>query len=174
MIFFESCNSMKMKTTFISASYSRKWKWLSAVMLTLSSQQTPARPFVTISKVVIQWKWKRLSTSFWLVFKAKVSRFTFSDLFRNSQFNQHEKDFQRHLGLFSKQKQAAPLLVTYFESPNSMEWKGLSAVIFTLSSQQTPAQPFVIVLESRNSMKMKKTFNVILACFHSESKPQHF
>ena len=59
--------------------------------------------------------------SFWLAFKAKATRFAFSDLCRNSQFNQNEKDFQRHLGLFSKQKQAAPLLVTYFESPNSME-----------------------------------------------------
>ena len=53
-------------------------------------------------------------------------------LFRKSQFNQNEKHFQRHLGLFSKQKQSAPFLVIYFESRNSIKRKGLSTMISAL------------------------------------------
>jgi len=49
-------------------------------------------------------------------------------LFRKSQFNQNEKHFQHHLGLFSKQKQSAPFLVIYFENRISIKRKGLSTV----------------------------------------------
>ena len=90
-LFSESRNSMKMKRTFdivISALLSHcflkvtiqfKWKW-------------------QFLKVVIQWTWKGLSTSSWFVFKAKASRFPFSDLFWKSQFNKTKRTFKCNFG----------------------------------------------------------------------------
>ena len=71
---------MKMKRTFdvvilallshffVKVTIQSKWKGLSDIILTLSSQLKPARPSWSFLKVSIQWKWKGLSTSFWLCF----------------------------------------------------------------------------------------------------------
>ena len=111
MIFFESCNSTKMKGTFnchfdfaftffLKVAIQRTWKGLSTVILTLFSQPKPGWPFCrSFLKVSFQWKWKGLSAVILAWFQSKSSR---------------------------------ALLLIRFESCNSMKWKGLSTFILAL------------------------------------------
>ena len=89
------------------------------------------------------------------------------------------------LPCFQRKGQPAPVVMILFESRNSMKWKGLSAVILVLFSKSRSNCPwfndlfwklqfneneknfqtsfwlcFHTFSESRNSMKMKKTFTV--------------
>ena len=127
----------------------------------------------SVLKVAIQWNEKNFQPSFWLCLP-NTSSTAFRDRFWKSQFNENEKDFQRHFGLFSKEKQAVPLWLIYFESRKSMKSKGLSPVslvlmIFFQKLQFNENEKnfryyhfgFAITpfSESHNSIKMKRTFS---------------
>ena len=88
-----------------------------------------------------------------------------NDLVWKSQFNEMKRTFSCHFGLF-KEKASRPLLLTYFESRNSMKWKGLLTLIFPLLSH--------FFLKVAIQWKWKTLSTVILSCFHSPSQPGPF
>ena len=90
------------------------------------------------------------------------------DLFWKSQFNEMKRTFSCHFGLF-KEKASRPLLLTYFESRNSMKWKGLSAVILACFQARASRPLLLMYFESRNSMKWNGLSNVSLALFSTRS-----
>ena len=73
----------------------------------------------------------------------------FSHFFESRNSMKTKRSFNFNLALFSQQSQSGPF-TDLFKSSNSMETKGLSNVFPTLFSH---------FFKSRNSMKMKRTFN---------------
>ena len=121
---------------------------------------------VAQTEVAIQWSEKDFQLSIWLRFQNTGQTFPVLTIFFEScnsmkmktNFNCHfgfaftlfseshnlinpnEKDFQRYLGLFSSKSKPLPFWWSILKVTFQSKWKGLSAVILTLSSQHKPAR----------------------------------
>ena len=94
-----------------------------------------------------------ISLSLSKCFEAKTNK-------RNSQFNEHEKDFQQSFCLCLSSQSRLLHQISFFKSRHSMKMKGTFSVIsgFTFEVKVTLAL-LVNFFESGNSIEMKRTSN---------------
>ena len=160
MIFFESCNSTKMKRTFnchfgfaftffLKVAIQWKWKRLWTVILTLFSQPKPdCRSFL---KVAIQWNEK----DFQQPLKSRSDCPFVNDLFESCNSTKMKRTFSCHFDF---------AFTFFLKVAIQRKWKGLSTVILTLFSQPKPGWPFCrSFLKVAIQWKWKGLSTVILA-----------